>query len=219
MKSIILFVALISTFSSFSQTEPYIKNKSGEIIYFDKVRKSFLGLKLVGVNEDGKQKIKKKEIESALIGPAKIGNDYKQIVLKKLKSDKLFSRFGTVSEGNKMYDVIIKNGSNMIISNKVTSHRNTGPSHIGGNPAGSYSHGTSGSSTIYYFVENDKCQQLIGFEWFSADFLKKLIKAFEKCKGAKEILTNYYESKGKVFKLYGMMKDLKKCYLAECFEV
>lgn len=220
MNKLFFIVAIILiNFKTTAQIEPFVKTKTGEQVKFEKVKFNWIKTKVIGIDGDKKQKFKKKELESVLLGPSKLKvNNYLHVVFLKLKGVGLGSKNGTWELGKRPYQIMIKSGENMIISTSTSyySAPTYGPT-MGGGMMGQTTGGTSGSSTQYYFIEGEKVIFLFG-DWFKDEFIKKLISAFGGCPEAKELLIKYSESKGKLFKLYGMMRDLKRVYIEDCLE-
>jgi hypothetical protein len=211
----------------FSQKElrPYIETKSGSSLEYERVKVNAFS-RVIGISNDGvKTKVKSKELKSALVGKSEDYKSFKhrQVVAFSIKGDKLFSMNGTKIEGKRLYEVIMKNGDNMLVSNKVSSgywsHNYTGANNIGvGGVGPNPTYQSGGSRTQYYFVKGTRVRSLSGLEFFNDEFIAELIESFDNCDGISALLESYKEKKGKLFKIAFLFKDLKKVYLESCFQ-
>lgn len=192
--------------------EPYIKDKSNKKENFDVVKaRMFGGYK--GKNEGGKYvKYARKNISSVLSGKkTEFNHNHSQIIFCKIKATGLMK--GRIEEGKKPYEILIKNGTNMLISEFV---KTTGPSmtpSLSGNSYGT----TTSAGRVFYLVKNNETTTLSGFEWITNDFIDKLIGLFDNCPSLAEELQSYRDKKAKILHVIPFVQRIKTCYYTTCY--
>lgn len=228
MKLASLFFAIIYCGLLFSQEplQPYVHSKTEGFQKYESVKVGFFN-SLKGVSKEGvKTKVKSRDLVSALVGKNEDYKSYKhrQVVAFGIKSEKLLSRKGTKIDGKTLFEVIMKNGDNMLVSNQVSrgywTNSYTGTNSLGavGAMGPSQSFNSGGSSKQYYFVKGSEVTSLMVTEFFNDEFIEEMISTFGNCSGIESLLSSYKDKKGKLFKLHALFKDLKQVYLEKCFE-
>lgn len=209
MRTLLLFILIQLLMSiSFAQDnvsiEPFIRLRTGEVLYFDEVNLS--KKQVIGIKDGGSQTFNATDCETALIAEKKKD----KLVIKR---HVLFADKGThnnlggqaaLEPGGAAYSIVVRNGNTMIIYK---------PSMIPGSGGG-----ISGNQTIYYHIKDGQVSKIEIQEWRDDALIQSFVKDFGLCPELKKALQDFKNSgKGsRQIKYEWAMDKIEKTYLLNC---
>lgn len=196
IKLAILAVVFPTVIFSQDIIEPSILLRTGELKTYQKV--SHFAGKFQGEKDGVKETFSNKEVSQAACGEME-DNTFqfeKQMIVLGLK---ILGSKGTVKpDGNHVYEVLLKDGDNFILSTHATGSS------------------VSNISKVYYLVSDGNAQRIDGTTWLKKDFKKDLASKFTSCEDIHAKLVELAGQKGGSIKGYVVLEKLNKTYLETC---
>jgi len=202
-----LFIAVFA-FALCSQAQQndslaFVSLRSGETVYFDQV--SMSKGKVVGVNAGVTTSYEKSECKDALLAEMKKGKWVinKHVVFASAKLRFNMGGKGPFDPGEEEYNVVVKNGEDMIIYK---------PNIVG------LGGGMGGSQTTYLHVMDGIVSKIEVTEWRNDTYMQSFVDDFGLCPETKQALKDFKTSGdgARQIKYDFFMQSLEKKYL-QCF--
>jgi hypothetical protein len=211
-----LIILVVLPNISFSQdlSKYYIITRGGQEKNYDLIKSTYFG-KFICYEGQTKQKYKGDELKSVLIAkePTYSTSTHAQIVFKKFTMNGGLYNY-SVADGKKAMEVIVSNGTDMILSEWGGSI--TAP--------GTLISQTFTSSSMYgsnvdqiYFVKGTSAVVINLFNMYDKEFLDELIAAFGSCEAVNAVLTEYRNSGAKPVTVLEAIFRLKDAYYTSCY--
>ena len=222
LKKIVILLSIVVISSiAYGQTEPYVRLKNGDVLYFEKVFSPSPMSEKIKCVKSNKEKviILKIDVESAMVGRKDIPESLKQVVFVKFapEGNILDASKGTISEGKKVFKVAFKNGKKSIIYHTSTER------HQHGQPGGQRSVNQTSYTYVnhYYYVVNGTYKLIGGSMLYKnyKELIDDMLNSFSSCEKIKLLLNDYLLKKKKVLNINKLIEEMEKIYYEDCYQV